>query len=66
MVHLIVRQPKHYIVVLSPQHAQIVMAGLGELPGKVMFEAATDIKRQIDEQNANANKLAESVSPAAQ
>jgi hypothetical protein len=46
--------PDHYVLVVSPDALRIVLAGLGKLPGEVMFEVGTDLRRQISEQNAQA------------
>ncbi len=44
----------HYVLVVSPQAARIIMAGLGKLPGEVMFDLATELRKQIAEQDAEA------------
>lgn len=47
--------PDHYVLVVSPNVARIIMAGLGKLPGELMFDAATDLRRQMAEQDAQAD-----------
>lgn len=51
-------KPNHYVLVVPPLWARVIVAGLGKLPGEAMFDVTTDLKRQMADQDAAAEARA--------